>query len=166
METEVWKPKYRSEKKSHLLVFSTLLSHNCVCWGLVAKGWLYPCDVRAGSWDLGLSLSWCKWLPVSVARPKLRLTVEWANHAGSMLLMLMWQWCRCEHCHSFSPRIFSKGSTNHRTTPETLPNSHHSLEMRPRQDYTHRIMINDCVSVHWSLMCQYSTLTLFGYSQQ
>ena len=39
-----------------------------------AKGWLYPSDVRAGSWALGLqqvSLSWSMWLAVSMARPSL-----------------------------------------------------------------------------------------------
>jgi len=64
---EVWKPKYgnkvlkrsmetevRSEKKSCLSVFSVLLSHGCVFWGLVTKRWLYPCNVRAGSYALGL----------------------------------------------------------------------------------------------------------------
>ena len=37
-KTEVRTPKYRSEKKSSLLVFSTLVIHNCVCGDLVAKG--------------------------------------------------------------------------------------------------------------------------------
>ena len=40
-EMEVQKQKYIREKKSHL-------SPNCVCWGLVARGWLSPSDVRAG----------------------------------------------------------------------------------------------------------------------
>ena len=47
-EKEVRKPKYGSEKKSFLSVFSALLSHEYVCWGLVAKS---TCDVRAGSWS-------------------------------------------------------------------------------------------------------------------
>ena len=47
---------------------------------------------------------------------------EWANHAGSMLLMFSWQWCRCKCCHSFSLRIFANGSTGFKTTPETLAN--------------------------------------------
>jgi len=48
-ETEVQKPKYRSEKKSCLLVSSALLTHKCVCWGLVPKRWLNHWDVRARS---------------------------------------------------------------------------------------------------------------------
>jgi len=44
---EVQKPKYGSEKKSHPSVSSALLTDNCVCWGLVAKGWF---NLRAGSW--------------------------------------------------------------------------------------------------------------------
>ena len=32
--------------------------------------------------------------------------------------------------------------------------------MRPRQDYTHHVMLNGRVSTRWSLMCQYSALTL------
>ena len=55
-------------------------------------------------------------------------------------------------------------SASYKTTPETLANSHCSLGMRPRQDYTHRGMLNDCVSARWSPMCQYSALTLFGDS--
>ena len=39
-ETEVQKYKYGSEKKSRLLVSSALLTHYCVCWGLVANGCL------------------------------------------------------------------------------------------------------------------------------
>ena len=35
---------------------------------------------------------------------------EWANHAGSMLLMFLWRWYRCLCCHSSSPRIFANGS--------------------------------------------------------
>ena len=71
---------------------------------------------------------------------------EWANHVGSMLLILLWQWCRCKCCHSSSPRIFTNGSTSYEMTPETLANSHHSLGMRPRKDYTDSVMLNDCVS--------------------
>ena len=93
----------------------------CVCWGLVAKEWLYPIDVRAGSWALGLqraSLSWCMW-----RQTQTKTNNEWANHAGSMLLMLSWQWCRCKCRHSSSPRIFANGSTSSKTTPETLANT-------------------------------------------
>jgi len=42
--------------------------------------------------------------------------------------------------------VLSNGSTSYKTTPETLANTHCSLGMRPRQDYTHCVMLNDCVS--------------------
>ena len=84
-ETEVRKPKYESEKKNRSWVFSALLAHECVCWGLVTKRWLYPCDVRAGPWDLGvqrasLSTSQCdrpklRWLTVS--GPTMRALCSW-----------------------------------------------------------------------------------------
>ena len=87
---------------------------------------------------------------------------EWANHAGSyapdqadVLVTVMQMEC----CHSSSPRIFIKGLTSYKTTPETLANNHHSLRLRPRQDFTHRVMLNNCVSAHWSLMCHYLALT-------
>ena len=53
-ETEVRKPKYGSEKKSRLSVFSAFLTNKCACWGLVDKRGLNLCDVRAGSSALGL----------------------------------------------------------------------------------------------------------------
>ena len=73
-----------------------------------------------------------------------------------------WQWCRCKCCHSSLPRIFANGSTSYKTIPETLANSHRSLGMRPQQDYLHRVMLNDCdcISAHWSPMCQCLALTL------
>ena len=60
---------------------------------LCSQRWLYPCDVRAGSWALGLqgtSLSWCMWLPVSVARPKPRLTVS------GPIMRALCSWCSCD----------------------------------------------------------------------
>ena len=75
-----------SEKKSCLSVSSALLTHNWVYWGLLAKGWLSPSDLRAESCGLGpqqASLSWCHG--------------EWANCASSILLMLLWQWYRCKY---------------------------------------------------------------------
>ena len=58
--TEVRKPKYgnrsmKVKKKSHLSVLSVLLTNDCVCWGLVANGWLSPSDLGAESWDLSCS---------------------------------------------------------------------------------------------------------------
>ena len=37
--------------------------------------------------------------------------------------------------------------------------THRSLGMRPRLDYTHCVMLNDCVSAPWSPMYQYLALT-------
>ena len=167
METKVQK---RSTKKSRLSVFSALLTLDCVCWGLVASGWLYPCNVRAGSWDLGLqwaSLSWCMWLHGQWIP---RLMVSGAT------MRALWSWCsrdsdtdyyymqnfhrkkkkkkkkRCKCCHNFSPR--TSGSTSYKTTPKT------------EIDYTHRVMLN---SAHWSPVYTYLALTSprdnqpFGY---
>ena len=47
METKARKQKYGSEKKSRLSVSSALLTHDCVFWRCVAKGWLSPSYVRA-----------------------------------------------------------------------------------------------------------------------
>ena len=49
-EVQKWKPKYESEKKPHLSVFSTFLYWlTIVCFEIVAKRWLDPCDVSARS---------------------------------------------------------------------------------------------------------------------
>ena len=53
-------------------------------------------------------------------------------------------------------QFVSNGSTSYKTT---LANTHHSLGTRPRQDYTHCVMLNDCVSARWSPMYQYLALT-------
>ena len=42
---------------------------------------------------------------------------------------------------------------------DTSKYSPYSLGTRPRQDYTHRVMLNNCVSAHWSPMYQYLALT-------
>ena len=118
-ETEIWK----WEEKLPISVQCFIDSRLRVLrpWAI---GWLYPCDVRAimGSRTTWASLSRCIWLPVSVARPKPRLTGNGpTNDVGSMLLMFLWQWCRSSAldvlvtvmqiikcCHNFSPRIFAK----------------------------------------------------------
>ena len=41
---------------------------------------------------------------------------------------------------------------------DTSKFSIHSLGMRPRQDYMHRVILNDCVSARWSPMYQYLAL--------
>ena len=117
-----------------------------------SQGWPYFCYVRAGSWDLGLQwallpISQCIWLPVSVAWYKPRQNGEWTNHLGSLLLMLSWQWCRCEYCHNILLRVFWLNPVT-----KLLP--------RPKQDYTNRVMLNVCVRAHWSPMCHYWAHTL------
>ena len=105
-EMEVRKPKYGSEKKSRLSMFSAFLTHKCVCWGLVDKRELNLCDVRAGSLALGLR------------RPLLSQIVQCAcdsqtqtktngecmgQSCGLYAPGMSWQRCRCECCHSSSP---------------------------------------------------------------
>ena len=82
-------------------------------------------------------------------------TWPWANHVGSMLLeYLDSDAARCECCRSSSPM-----PQPYKTSPETLANTHRSLGTSPRQDYTHRVKLNDCVSARWSPMYQYLALT-------
>ena len=85
--------------------------------------------------------------------------IEWANDVGFLAVMQ----------HSSSPRILDNGSNSYVITPETLAKSHHSLGMRPWQDYTslhylwlytHRVMLTTvlvvtgawCISV-WLSHC-------------
>ena len=81
-ETEV-----QNWEESHLLVSSALLTHRCVFWDLLGKQWMSP---SARSWDLRLQqallhgYAWCH-----MARPNHN---EWANHVGSVLLLLMFSW--------------------------------------------------------------------------
>ena len=86
-ETEVRKRKYGSEKKSHLSVFSALLTQECVCWGLVDKRGLNFCNVKARYSALG-HCGEHRYHNVHVtARLKSKQTLStWANHVGSMLL--------------------------------------------------------------------------------
>ena len=150
-KTGVRKQKYGIEKKSCLSVLSALLTHEFVCWGLVAKGLYILFIVRAGSWNLGMqrkSLSWCIWPPVSVARPKPRLIVSGPT------MQALWFWCSCDS--DADTRIFHKESP-----PVAQPVT--NLLPIPRQDYTHRVMLNDCVSVCWSPIISIS-LTLLRNS--
>ena len=58
-----------------------------------------------------------------------KINGEQANYARSMLLM-SWQWCRCECCHCSLPKIFANDAISYGTTPEILwANSHCSLRM-------------------------------------
>ena len=91
---------------------------------------------------------------------------EWANHVGSMLLIFSWQWCRCDYCHRSLSRIFTKFWLNEfqNYSRDRGKNSHHSFRMTPRQDLTHRVMLNNHVSARWSSMCQCLGLTSLGDS--
>ena len=134
VETEVRKRKYGSEKKSLLSVFNALLTHKCVCWGLVDKRELNLCDVKAGSSALGLrwaSLSqlMCMWQPDPNQD-------RWANHVGSMLL-----WSLDSDADASVVVVLLQWLNQLKTTPETLANCHRSLGTSPRQDYTHRVML-------------------------
>ena len=93
LETE-----HRSEKKSRLLVLSVFLTNNCQCWGLVAKRWLHPCNVRTGPYALGLW--WASFLHMT-ARLKMHGECSWNV---SMTVMLI----GC--CHSFSPMAQPAGT--------------------------------------------------------
>ena len=93
------------------------------------------------------------------ARPKLRKTVSaWADHVGSMLLECLDSDADASVVvvilqlvlQSYSPMAQSELQIY--TTPETLANTHRSLGTSPRQDYMHRVMLNDRVSARWSPM--------------
>ena len=108
VESEVrkWKPKCRSEKKSRLSVFSALLTHKYVCWGLVDKRGLNLCDVSAGSSALGL---WRASLSQIVqcacdSQTQTKTNGECMSQpCGLYAPGMSWQWCRCECHHSSSP---------------------------------------------------------------
>ena len=113
------------------------------------------------------------------ARPKLRQTVSaWANHVGSMLLecldsdadasvVVVILQLVSQARLSLSPRVrvwparlFSNGSTWATNLYYSRDTSKYSpyLGTSPRQDYTHRVMLNDRVSARWSPMYQYLAL--------
>ena len=71
--------KVRKWEESCLSVFSALLTHECVCWGLVAiaKAWVHPCvlvmcELELRLWDCSKR---CYHNPCDWARPKPRLMV-------------------------------------------------------------------------------------------
>ena len=141
--------------------------HNFLIWPY----WLTTEDSNPVTWepDLGAravaSIAITKHVTASQCnQTQSKTNGELANHAGSMFLVFSWQWYRCECCHGSSPRILTNGWTNYKTTPETLANGHRSLGMRLRQDYTHCVMLNDCVSSCWSPMCRYPAFTLLRNS--
>ena len=88
------------------------------------KGWLYPCDVRAKSWDLGLqraSLPQCIWLPVSACgQTQTKTNGEWTN-----------QWCRLYALDADASVVIishressPNGSTNYTAAPKTKTRLH------------------------------------------
>ena len=72
----------------------------------------------------------------------------WANHVGSMLL-------ECLDSDADTSVVIVLLQWLNQLQNYT----HRSLVTRPRQDYTHRVMLNDCVSARWSPMYQYLALT-------
>ena len=96
------------------------LLHNCECWGLIAKWWLSPSNVRAkpgildSSEHCYMGYPWCPG--------------EWT--------LCCWHFCDSECCDS-SKGHFDSGWTSYRTTLKILANSHRRLSClgtRPRQD--------------------------------
>ena len=114
--------KYRSEKSSRLSVFSAILTHECVCWGLVAKMGLNLCDVKAGSSALGLRQALLSQCACSDSQTQTKTNGE----------------CMGQPCGLYA---------------------HRSLRTSPRQDCTHRVMLNDYVSARCSPIYQYLALT-------
>ena len=115
------------------------------CW---MSYWLTTEDSNFAMWELGLGAMTVVSIAITMHvtasqcdQTQSKTNSEWAIRAGSMFLMFSWQWYRCECCQISSQRIFTNGWTSYKTTPETLTNSHHSLGMRPRQDYTHSVML-------------------------
>ena len=103
---EVQKPKYGSEKKSHLSVFSALLTHENVCWGLVDKRGLNLCDVRAGFLALGLRRASLSQIVQCACDSQTQTKTNgecMSQPCGLYAPGMSWQWCRCECCHSSSP---------------------------------------------------------------
>ena len=114
------------------------------------------------------------------ARPKLRQTVSaWANHVGSMLLecldsdadasvvvviLRLVSQARLSlfpRVRVWPTRLFPNGTTRATNLYYSRDTSKYSphLGTSPRQDYMHRVMLNDRVSARWSLMYQYLALT-------
>ena len=99
------KPKYgnRSEKKSRLSVFSALLTHECVCWGLVDKRGLNPCDVKAGYLALGLRQASLSQIVQCACDSQTQTKTNgecMGQPCGLYAPGMSWQWCRCECCLS------------------------------------------------------------------
>ena len=90
------------------------------------------------------------------ARPKPRQTVSgWANHVGSMLLE-----CLNSDADMSVVIVLLQWLNQLQDYYETTQaNTHRSLGTRPRHDYAHRVILNDCVSAPWSLMNQCLALT-------
>ena len=104
-----------------------------------AKGWLYPCDLRDRSWDLGLQQDQLEYMAPEIlfTYPALTLTLlvyyitnlNFRCHVFQVVqlwellcscMMFSWEWCRYKCSHSSSPRVSANVSTSYETTPETL----------------------------------------------
>ena len=103
METKVRKQKYGSEKKSRLSVSSALLTHDCVFWRCVAKGWLSPSYVRAVFQGSQTAVHGHHYHDATVSlggQTQPKANDKWVNHPGY----------RCECCHSSSLKIFTRSA--------------------------------------------------------
>ena len=141
METEVWKLKYESENKCLI-----------VCRGLVAKRWLNPCD-GCENRIVG-SRTAASFTVACDSQTQVKTNGEWAKYMDYVPGKSC-QWCRCKCCHSSSPMA----------QPATKLLQRHSqiltvvLEWDHNKDYTHCVMLNNCVSPRWSPKYQCLALT-------
>ena len=146
---EVWKWK----KESHLLVFSVLLTHNCA---------LRSCSKRVTvSQQCESQILGSNAMVRYVAKHNTRLAFIVTFR---MRALCRWCWYRWKCCHSYLLGIFPSGLTRHRTTPTIPANIHYSLRMRPWQDYTQCVVLNNCYCSLASEVQVFATLTLLGDS--
>ena len=115
-ETEILKLKYGNEKSSHLLVFSTLLTCDCVAM-------LRPCGLKGYyitvMWELDLRLQDCsqhRYHKLCMLQLTQKQDKWWVGQpCGLYAPGFSWQWYRC--CHSSSPMA---QLTSYKTTPEIV----------------------------------------------
>ena len=145
---EVRKPKYGSEKKSRLSMFSAFLTHECVCWGLVDKRELNLCDVRAGSSALELQRVSLSQIVQCACDSQTQTKTNgecMGQSCGLYAPGMSWQWCRCECCHSSSPMAQPATKTLANTSRNETKTRLHTL-CHPKH-------------ARWSPMYQYLGLT-------
>ena len=104
---EVQKQKYRNQftkavsRKCLLVFINALLSHDYVCWGLVANGWLSPNNLGAGSWYFRLQRALLSWYQGKWPDPCNLMLTRWVGQpCGFYDPDVLKQWYRCECCHS------------------------------------------------------------------